>query len=142
MPNKRFYFHTTCFFIVTLNGTIVLICLVYFSNSEVFMDTQQICESLRKLKLLLAEKKIFIVYKNTGYIPSTYNMFNLEVDVTNFLCYSRVISLGGRVSLFSLTDSMFSMCIAMTRHNSKPCSSCSWVILWFNRSPIMISTYG
>lgn len=57
MPNKRFYFHTTCFFIVTLNGTIVLICLVYFSNSEVFMDTQQICESLRKLKLLLAEKK-------------------------------------------------------------------------------------
>lgn len=47
-------------------------------------------------------------------------MFNLEVDVTNILCYSRVISLGGRVSLFSLTDSMFSMCIAMTRHNSKP----------------------
>lgn len=36
------------------------------------------------------------------------------------MCYRRVISLGGKVSLFSLTDSMFSMCMAMTRHSSRP----------------------
>lgn len=36
------------------------------------------------------------------------------------MCYNRVISLGGRVNLFSLTDSMLSMCMAMIRHSSRP----------------------
>lgn len=116
--------------------------------------------------------------KNRGrcrlFLRYFLNMF------TSCLCYSKVISLGGKVSLFSLRDSMFSMCMAMTRHNSRPwkdthkhydayilrtpkshriflfavcyfpfsdtsvwvhtCSSCSWVMRWLSRSPIMMST--
>lgn len=37
------------------------------------------------------------------------------------MSYNMVISLGGRVSLLSRTDIMFSTCMAMTRHNSRPC---------------------
>ena len=36
--------------------------------------------------------------------------------------YNMVISLAGRVSLFSRNDIMFSTCMAITRHNSRPCS--------------------
>lgn len=46
-----------------------------------------------------------------------YSRYLLGIE---WMCYNRVISLGGRVSLFSLTDSMFSMCMAITRHSSRP----------------------
>lgn len=46
-----------------------------------------------------------------------YSRYLLRIG---WMCYNRVISLGGRVSLFSLTDSMFSICMAITRHSSRP----------------------
>lgn len=48
-------------------------------------------------------------------------------------CYSMVISLGGRVSLFSRANIMFSTCMAMTRHSSRPCGrgqTCSIELHW------------
>lgn len=53
---------------------------------------------------------------------------------------SSVISLGGSVSRLSRALSRLSTCTATTRHNSRPCSSCSCMVRWAATSPSVIST--
>ena len=45
----------------------------------------------------------------------------LPTGVGVAMSYNMVISLAGRISLFSRNDIMFSTCMAITRHNSRPC---------------------